>query len=167
MKLNEFLEIVEGIKLNKIDKDVKKISNTEWHIFHEERKYIFQVVKMFDLYNIYWYLEGSKGEQYIKLPKELKNNKSMIPLFNKVITALYQFLKLEKPVNFTFSSDKKLSKIYSLMLSMLEYEDIFTNYLNRKSFEQDGKVYVYFSRKNETITEEKIKYIKRKLRNDT
>jgi|GEM_PF-6041691 len=153
MRLNEFIEIIESIKLNKTDKDVKKISDIEWHIFHEERKYVFQAIKMVDFYNIYWYLVGSKGEQYIELPKELKNNKSMIPLFNKVITALYQFLKLKEPDNFTFSSDKKLGKIYSLMLSILDYEDVFTKYLNRKSFEQNNKIYVLFSRKNDIIDE--------------
>jgi hypothetical protein len=159
MKLLEFVEIIEGIKLNKNDKDVKKVSDSEWHIFHEERKYVFQAIKMFDFYNIYWYLESSKGEQYIELPKELKNNKSMIPLFNKIITALYQFLKLKRPDSFTFSSNKKLDKIYSLMLSMLNYEDIFTEYLNRKSFEQNNKVYVYFSRKNDIIDERKLNEI--------
>ena len=159
MKLNEFIEIVEGIKLNKQDKDVKKISDIEWHIFHENRKYVFQVDRIMDTYNIYWYLEGPKGEQYIELPKELKNNKSMIPLFNKVVTALYQFLKLKRPDNFVFSAHKKLGKIYLMMLSMLDYEDIFTNYLNRKSYEQNDKIYVYFSRKNETITEERLNEI--------
>lgn len=159
MRLNEFVEIVEGIRLNKSDKDVKKISDTEWHIFHEDRKYVFKIDKIIDTYNIYWYLEGSKGEQYIELPKEMKNNKSMIPLFNKVVTALYQFLKIKNPDNFTFSAHKKLSKIYLMMLSMLNYEDIFTNYLNRKSFEKGNKVYVYFSRKNDTITEERLNEI--------
>lgn len=160
MRLNEFVEIIEGIRLNKFDKDVKKISDTEWHIFHEDRKYVFNVRKMADFYNIYWYLEGPKGEQYIELPKELKNNKSMIPLFNKVVTALYQFLKLKRPDNFVFSAHKKLGKIYLMILSMLDYEDIFTNYLNKKSYEQNDKIYVYFSRKNETITEERLNEIK-------
>jgi hypothetical protein len=39
------------------------------------------------------------------------------------------------------------------MLSILDYEDVFTKYLNRKSFEQNNKIYVLFSRKNDIIDE--------------
>lgn len=166
LNVREYFELIESIQLNKKDKDVKKKDRETWAILYDDKKYILKAREMgMNVYNVWWYLEGPKGEQYIELPKELENKKTVIPVFNKVLTALYQFLKFEKPDEFIFTAAPQLSRIYIAMLQRMKYEEPFKWYLDQRTKKTGDKIYHYFSRKSGLMPESRWKKVVKTLEN--
>lgn len=160
MRLEKYVN--EGLKLNKTDKDVKKTGNNEWTIFHKNQKYLFKTtyIQYINRWVIYWVLSVGKSE-LIELPKEFRNFTQIekTKLFNKLLTAIYQFVKDKKPEIFEFDCEMYLKKYYDNIINRFKVNDKFLNDYFVYSDKRNNKIVYILSIKEMNITESHWNFI--------
>ncbi len=142
MKFNEYLKmdnllyLLERLEIIHNDPSITKVNNELYKFSVGGVDYDFGDVS---IHNIYFITSGGKISRQNKLSLS-----DTYQVFNKVITCMIYFINDTEPDTFTFStSDKKLKKMYKIIISKIMKTKPFTRY----TYQDNGAAITFIKRK--------------------